>query len=77
MMLEAVATSVGVLGVDRLEGATAVQCLGGQHLVLFVPVVLSRPLSFTNNDLHHALDAVLSACIRSPAAADSGPLLLH
>jgi hypothetical protein len=37
----------------------------------------SRPLSFTNNDLHHTLDAVLSARIRSSAAADPGSLLLH
>ena len=34
-------------------------------------------LSFTNNDPHDALDAVLGACLCGPDAADPGPLLLH
>jgi hypothetical protein len=58
---EAVATetSVGVLGVDRVEGATAVQCLGGQHLVLFVLHVPchSRITTFT---MHSMLFSVLA-----------------
>lgn len=65
-----------VLGVEALEGATAVQCLGG-GILSCCPLVLSHLLSFTNNDRHDALDAVLSACICSSAAADPGPLLLH
>ena len=70
-------TSVGCAWRGPAGRCNSCSMFRGQHLVLFVLAILSRLLSFTNNDLHHALDAVLGACICSPAAADPGSLLLH